>query len=89
MKCDPKGLINPHKPIDKRLVAFNCEDLEKLRTIFPENGMQTYLPGLLTKLTLKQLSLKEINTFYDRISGGHYDWRDLIKDYEIIKKECS
>jgi hypothetical protein len=89
MKTDPRGLINVNKPIDKRQVAFNSDDLAKLRQIFPENGAQTYLPGLLVKILLKQLEEKGINDFLSRISGGHYDYNNLVPDYELVRKEVS
>lgn len=89
MRTNPRGLIDLSQPIDKRLVAFNTDDLEIVRKIFPENGMQTYLPGLLTKILIKQLAEKGVKEFYDRISGGHYDPTRLIPDYNLVRKECS
>jgi len=87
VRTDPTGLISINKPIDKRQVAFNSEDLEKLRAIFPENGAQTYIPGLLVKILLKQLEKNGIHDFYTRVSGGHYDYTRLIPDYDLVRDE--
>lgn len=87
MRTNPRGMIDVNQPIEKRLVAFNAEDLKLLREIFPENGAQTYLPGLLVKIFLKQLKEKDINGFYDRVSGGHYNYSSIIPDYELVRDE--